>query len=124
MADTTDSKSVIRKYVGVQVPPPALLLTSEEGLIRTRHTHTNLVARRCHCRWICSSSAWVAAHEAPVVKAADPLSRLRNIEWVWKVFREGPLLLTGSARLLPQASSFQAILRPLTLSAVPLALDA
>ena len=25
MADTTDSKSVIRKYVGVQVPPPALL---------------------------------------------------------------------------------------------------
>ena len=29
MADTTDSKSVIRKYVGVQVPPPAF--TSENG---------------------------------------------------------------------------------------------
>ncbi len=31
MADTTDSKSVIRKYVGVQVPPPALFRDSDSG---------------------------------------------------------------------------------------------
>ena len=59
MADATDSKSVARKGVWVQVPPPVLLLqrkrrllsgrrTRNQGIIQTRRFYRETDALRCY----------------------------------------------------------------------------
>jgi hypothetical protein len=43
MADTTDSKSVIRKYVGVQVPPPARFFSFQREMEKIPNPHLRFI---------------------------------------------------------------------------------